>query len=55
MPAEYPFAAEGGLASSPVASPDPYRQLDELLDLIEIFCPVWPARETFAGYRDWRL
>ena len=44
-----PFAAEGGIATSPAGSRDPFEMLDDLMAVIEALCPVWPQRETFAG------
>lgn len=26
------------------AAPDPYQQLDDLMCVVEQFCPVWPER-----------
>jgi len=27
---------------------DPLEALDDLMAVIEAFCPIWPQRETFA-------
>ena len=47
-PAESPFAAGAGVASTPPnAERDPYRALDELMVAVEALCPVWPPRDIF--------
>lgn len=28
---------------------DPYRQLDDLMAVVEALCPTWPERATFAN------
>lgn len=45
--ADQPIAAEGGLHTSHGLDELPYRALDELMVVIEVFCPNWPARPTF--------
>lgn len=44
---EAPIAAEGGVAGAPTLPEDPYQALDELMSVVEVLCPVWPAREVF--------
>ena len=44
---EAPIAAEGGVAGAPKLPEDPYQALDELMSVVEVLCPVWPAREVF--------
>jgi hypothetical protein len=43
-----PFAAEGGIPSAAAQPEDGFRELDDLMAVIEALCPLWPAREPFA-------
>ena len=49
---ESPIAAEGGIQPPAHLVADPYKALDDLMAAVEIFCPVWPHRDTFRPGRD---
>ena len=44
---EAPLAADGGIRAPVPVCEDPYRSLDELMVVLEAFCPVWPQRPVF--------
>lgn len=45
-----PFVADGGIAHVPAAATrDPFEELDDLMTVIEVLCPVWPNRELFSS------
>jgi hypothetical protein len=46
--------AEGGVANTPVLRRDPIEAFIELLEVIEILCPVWPPRNVRIA-SDYRL
>jgi hypothetical protein len=50
-----PLAAEGGIASVVAPTTDWFTALDDLMTVIEAFCPTWPHRENFGPMRDLRL
>lgn len=47
--AEAPFAAEGGVRLPAQAVDDPYQALDDLMAVVELLCPEWPARRPFSS------
>ena len=51
----HPIAADGGLVIQTETTRDPYEVLDDLMAVIEVLCPVWPARETFTGTEQFKL
>jgi hypothetical protein len=44
-----PLAAEGGVHVLPERPADPYRELDDLMAVVEQLCPRWPEREVFRN------
>lgn len=42
-----PFVADGGVRVPPDRPADPYRELDDLMVVVEQLCPRWPARDIF--------
>jgi hypothetical protein len=48
--ADQPIAAAAGIDATPVAEDDPYRALDELMEVVEALCPDWPSREPFVAH-----
>ena len=50
-----PIAGGGGIASASVSEGDPFIRLEELMEVVEELCPVWPARGTFAGHETFLL
>ncbi len=47
-PAEFPIAG-ADVPTWPAQQPDdPFRALDELMAVVEAFCPVWPERKGLA-------
>lgn len=34
---------------------EPFARLDDLMTVLEQLCPVWPVRDPFTGFRDFRL
>jgi hypothetical protein len=40
-----PFAADGGITFQQ-RNDDPFAKFFELMELVEMLCPKWPARET---------
>ena len=51
----HPFVADGGVQDAAMSSRDPYVALDDLMAVVEVLCPVWPARPTFGEMWDMRL
>ncbi|MGH8175599.1 MAG: hypothetical protein ACREV5_04985 [Steroidobacter sp.] len=45
---DYLIVGDGGLPAEVNDVEDPFAALDDLMALIEILCPTWPAREPFA-------
>lgn len=50
-----PLADEGGIEVRPPSTRDPYEVLDDLMAVVEVFCPKWPTRETFKASGLWLL
>ena len=50
-----PLAAEGGVNVPITGTTDPFEALDNLMSVIEMLCPEWPARESSANFRNLRL
>jgi hypothetical protein len=50
-----PIAASGPPAGPRWQPEDPYRALDELMEVLEALCPVWPDRPVGRGAHDYRL
>lgn len=46
---DQPLAGDAVMQASQSAAADPYRQLDDLMAVVEALCPAWPERETFGG------
>lgn len=44
-----PLAAEGGVHVPPERPADPYRELDDLMAVVEQLCPRWPERDVFRN------
>lgn len=42
-----PLAASGGVVVIPRSEREPYEALDDLMSVVEAFCPIWPLRGTF--------
>jgi hypothetical protein len=42
-----PLVAEGGVRVQPERPADPYRELDDLMAVVEQLCPRWPERDVF--------
>ena len=42
-----PLAAEGGVRVALERPVDPYRELDDLMAVVEQLCPRWPERDVF--------
>lgn len=45
---EYFFASSGGMAAPVNSEREPFEVLDNLMTVVEVLCPTWPPRETFA-------
>lgn len=50
-----PLAAEGGVRSIVEPSADWIVALDDLMAVVEAFCPGWPERRVFGPMHDLRL
>ena len=50
-----PLAAEGGVRAPVTTARDPYETLDDLMVVVEMLCPQWPARGTFKIEGLWLL
>jgi len=55
QPIEPPLVRDGGIARPPCGTRDPYEALDDLMAVVEVLCPVWPERRTFAESTDYRI
>jgi hypothetical protein len=44
-----PLAGAGGMVTPVHSEREPYEVLDDLMSVIEVFCPEWPPRETTSG------
>ena len=49
------LASEAGVLTSPPDTRDPFAALDDLMAVIDVFCPRWPARSTVIGPGSFRL
>jgi hypothetical protein len=43
-----PILAAGGIEWAPRPTPDPFRELDDLMAVVEVLCPIWPTRKVFT-------
>jgi len=43
-----PIVAAGGVERTIDPKADPFRELDDLMAVIEALCPTWPPREAFT-------
>ncbi len=41
------LANAGGISEAPADSRDPFEVLDDLMQVIESLCPIYPRRDTF--------
>jgi hypothetical protein len=41
---ESPLSASGGVDTVAASDRDPYEALDDLMVVVEAFCPIWPSR-----------
>lgn len=46
--AESPIAGNTGAHLPAPQTNDPYQVLDDLMAVVEVFCPVWPERKGFV-------
>ena len=46
---------EAGVPFEPPPSPDPLAEWLELMEVVQMLCPVWPVRDQPMQGRDWRL
>jgi hypothetical protein len=44
-PQETLLAGDGGVSIEQPDGRDPFEVLDDLMSVVEILCPAWPARE----------
>ncbi len=49
------LANDGGNVNPSAGSHDPFEALDDLMQVVEILCPTYPERDTFAGYTVFKL
>ena len=42
-----PLAGAGGVAAIVQSDREPYETLDDLMSVVEVFCPKWPLRGIF--------
>jgi hypothetical protein len=47
--------ADGGVAVPLPSERDPFEALDDLMAVMDVLCPQWPARKSFGPMRDLRL
>ena len=47
---EHPLAASGGVNVPPSRAEDPFKELDELMCVVEALCPQWPRRQLFTSW-----
>jgi hypothetical protein len=45
---EPPFAAAAGIRSPAARGEDGFRELDDLMAVVEALCPRWPARKPLV-------
>jgi hypothetical protein len=43
------LAGSGGIVAAVTSEREPYEALDDLMSVIEAFCPTWPPRESSIG------
>lgn len=43
------LAGDGGVVILPYTEREPYEALDDLMSVVEAFCPEWPARGISGG------
>lgn len=53
--AVHPFASDGGVTGPALECRDPFAALDDLMQVVEALCPIWPEREIFSGDADFKL
>jgi hypothetical protein len=44
-----PLAGGGGIVTTVHSEREPYEVLDDLMSVVEAFCPEWPPREITSG------
>ena len=44
-----PLSGSGGVSVTVDSEREPYEALDDLMCVVEAFCPVWPERGIFPG------
>jgi hypothetical protein len=44
-----PLAGGGGVLNTGHSERDPYEAFDDLMSVVEAFCPTWPQRKVLAG------
>jgi len=49
------LASNAGVVPAPQKDPDPFAALDDLMAVIDTFCPRWPARPPVTGPGTFRL
>ena len=49
------LASDAGVVTPPADTRDPFAALDDLMAVVEAFCPRWPARSAVAGRGLFRL
>jgi hypothetical protein len=54
-PAMHPLSADGGIDSAPTVTRDPFEALDDLMQVVEALCPIWPERPLFSDSAGFRL
>jgi hypothetical protein len=47
--------ADGGVSVPLPSGRDPFEALDDLMAVIDVLCPKWPARGSFGPMGDLRL
>jgi hypothetical protein len=50
-----PLASDGGIDTTPEDVADPFERLDDMMQVIEALCPVYPQRAPFEGSGKFRL
>ena len=51
----HPLVSEGGVNTPPGDAGDPFAQLDDLMQVVEALCPIYPSRDTFEGAGEFKL
>lgn len=51
----HPLTADGGIQASSPDVEDPFARLDDLMQVIEALCPIYPERETFTHAGEFKL